>query len=266
MLVLDMDDTLLDDNLKISSDNIRAIQEANKRGLVITVCSGRMSKFIVRSIKELNVINDNDYYISYNGAVINDLKGKNIFYEPVQKDILSDLIDIGKEYGVDVQLYNKEGVIVEQITPRTEMYQDLSSMSINVVDDLKMYDESIKLLYNYDNIELLEKMQEHIIELYGDKVNIFFSKPTYLEVLSKKANKGIAVEYLANHLHIDRKEIIAVGDSFNDKYMIEYAGMGVAMCNARQEIKEMANYVTKCNNNQSGVAEVINKFILDKDQ
>ncbi|MCT4687673.1 Cof-type HAD-IIB family hydrolase [Vallitalea sp.] len=263
MLVLDMDDTLLDDDLSISTDNIKAIQEANRKGTIITICSGRVSKSIINVINELGITNDNDYYISYNGAVINDFSGNNIFYEPLVQDILPELIDIGREYGVDIQLYDKKGVIVEQVTSRIETYQKLSNISAYVVDDLKNYDKSIKVLYNYDDIKLLEKIQEHIIDLYNEKVNVFFSKPTYLEVLSKKANKGVALEYLANYLHIDREEIIAVGDSFNDKYMIKYAGMGVAICNARDEIKDMANYVTKCNNNQSGVAEVINKFILN---
>ncbi|GMQ58589.1 sugar-phosphatase [Vallitalea sediminicola] len=264
MLVLDMDDTLLDDDLQVSVDNIKALQEANKKGIIITICSGRVSKSIINILKELGIANDNDYYISYNGAVINNLKGNNIFYEPLPKDIIPELIDIGREYGVDIQLYNKEGVIVEQVTSRTKTYQGLSDIAADVVNDLKIYDKSIKILYNYDDINLLEKMHEHIVELYDDRVNVFFSKPTYLEVLNKKANKGIALEYLANYLHINKEEIIAVGDSFNDEYMIKYAGMGVAVCNAREEIKEMANYVTKCNNNESGVAEVINRFILNK--
>ncbi|GKX30300.1 haloacid dehalogenase [Vallitalea longa] len=264
MLVLDMDDTLLGDDLLISADNVKALEEANKKDIIITICSGRASNSILKIIKKLDIANDNDYYISYNGAVINDLKGKNIFYEPVPTDIIHNLIDIGREYGVDIQLYNRDGVIVEQVTPRTKAYRGLSNIPITVVEDLKDYDKSIKILFNYDDIEHLEKMQKHIIDLYDDKVNVFFSKPTYLEVLNKNANKGVALEYLSKYLHINREEIIAIGDSFNDKYMIEYAGMGVAICNARKEIKEIANYVTKCNNNESGVAEVINKFILNK--
>lgn len=262
MLVLDMDDTLLGDDLLISNDNVKALEEANKRGIIITMCSGRASKSIVSIMNGLDFVKENDYYISYNGAVINDLKGNNIFYEPVPKHIVHNLIDIGREFGVDVQLYDRKKVIVENVTSRTKAYERLNGTPISLVEDLKKYDESIKILFNYDDIAYLEKMQKYIQDLYKDEVNVFFTKPTFLEVLNNKADKGIALEYLSRYLHINREEIIAMGDSFNDKYMIEYAGMGVAMCNGRDEIKQIANYVTKCNNNEHGVAEIINKFML----
>jgi Cof subfamily protein (haloacid dehalogenase superfamily) len=264
MLVLDLDDTLLNDDIYISEDNIKALAEAKKKGIIITMCSGRPSNSIVDITKKLEIINNDDYYISYNGSVINDYMGNNIFYKPISNNILHSLIDLGKEYGVDVQIYSSEGLIVEKYTSRTKKYEQLASININIVNDLKVYNESTKVLYNYNDIKLLQKMKDHITNLYKDEVNVFFSKPTFLEVCSKEANKGLAVQYLANYLHIKQEEIIAIGDSFNDKYMIEYVGLGVAISNAREEIKEIANYVTKSNNNENGVAEVINKFILKK--
>lgn len=263
MVALDMDDTLLGDKLTISNENIKALQEANKRGVIITICSGRASKSIKSIVKDIELISKDDYFISYNGAVIQDFNGNNIFYKPIQGDILKDIIHIGRDFGVDVQLYNKEDIIVEKYTSRVKSYEETNKFPVIITDDLTRYDESIKILFNYSDIDKLKKLQSHIKQNYNDKVNVFFSKPTFLEVINKDANKGLALEYLANHLNIHRNEIIAVGDSFNDIYMIEYAGMGVAINNARNEIKNIADYVTKYNNNEDGVAEVINKFILD---
>lgn len=263
MVSIDMDDTLLRDNLTISEENIRALQEANNRGVIITICSGRASKSIKNLVKDIGILSTDDYFISYNGAVIEDFRGNNIFYKPIQGDILKDLIHIGRDFGVDVQLYSKEDIIVEKYTPRVQCYEKTNKYAVTITNDLTTYDESIKVLFNYNDIDKLEKLQSYIKQFHNDKVNVFFSKPTYLEVLNKNANKGVALEHLANHLDVHKNEIIAVGDSFNDIYMIEYAGMGIAMNNARNEIKNIANYVTNYTNNEDGIAEVINKFILN---
>lgn len=266
MIALDMDDTLLNDNIKISKENIKAIKKAKEKGTIITICSGRASKSIENLVKDIDFISPNDYFISYNGAVITDFNGNNIFYKPIQGQILKDLIHIGREFGVDVQLYYNNKIIVSEYTDRVKLYEQMNTFPVTIEKDLEKYNESVKVLFNYDDVEKLEKLRLYILQLYSDKVNVFFSKPTYLEVLSKEANKGVALKYLSNHININRDEIIAVGDSFNDTYMIEYAGMGVAMNNAHTEIKKIANYVTKYDNNENGVSEVIEKFILTKFQ
>ena len=85
--------------------------------------------------------------------------------------------------------------------------------------------------------------------------------PFFLEILNRNANKGAGIGLLSKKLGINQDEVICVGDAGNDKHMIEYAGLGVAMGNATDEIKEIANYVTSTND-EDGVARVIDKFIL----
>ena len=85
-----------------------------------------------------------------------------------------------------------------------------------------------------------------------------------MEVVYKTSNKGLAVKYLAEHLQIPADEVICIGDSFNDAYMIEYAGLGVAMKNANPQVQEVADVVTEKNNNEGGVAEIVEKYILNE--
>ena len=94
------------------------------------------------------------------------------------------------------------------------------------------------------------------------KLNILFTTPDSVEVTEAEASKGNAVHILANRLGINRSEIMAIGDSANDVSMIRYAGLGVAMANAPPEIQDAADYITTGNNNTDGVAETIEKFIL----
>jgi hydroxymethylpyrimidine pyrophosphatase-like HAD family hydrolase len=80
--------------------------------------------------------------------------------------------------------------------------------------------------------------------------------------MDKKADKGCALQVICDHYGIDRKEVMAMGDSFNDIAMIEWAGVGVAMGNAYDMVKDAADYVTT-SNDEDGVAEAIRKFVLE---
>jgi hypothetical protein len=117
-----------------------------------------------------------------------------------------------------------------------------------------------KLLW-YDEIERINAFEKEMHDLLGPSVNFHTSQPFFLEFVDVNASKAIALEKLGAYYGIQREEMIAIGDGFNDLSMIEYAGLGVAMENAPEEIKRIADYVTLSNEND-GVAYVIEQFIL----
>lgn len=264
LLVLDLDDTLLSDDLTVSKENIDAIVAAKEKGVYILFCSGRSNDSMRKHIDELEIHDDHEYFVSFNGARIDTIKGENVFVKSVQGPVLNELIDLGKEFDVTTQLYYDSKLIVEEETELSRRYQGFTKMEHIVMPNVRDLPYSTKVLFNCDEISTLEKMQDIVKAKYGDIVNVFFSKPTYLEILHPEANKGLAVKYMAEKLGVNREDVIAVGDSYNDLFMIEYAGLGVVVQNGRSDVKEKADYVTKATNNQSAVAEVINKYILDK--
>lgn len=89
------------------------------------------------------------------------------------------------------------------------------------------------------------------------------SKPHFLEIMHKEGTKGHAVQFLANHFGLECSQVIAIGDSWNDREMLEVAGLGVAMENAVESLKEIADYIT-LSNNEDGVKHVIDKFIFNQ--
>lgn len=260
LLVLDLDDTLLSDDLSISEGNIRAIRQAKEKGLHVVLCSGRPMKSMMPAANQLNIHDGEDYIVSYNGAVINQFDGTCILYKQIEGEWLERFIDYGRAANIDVQLY-AEDLTVEKYTDRTKHYEGLTGFPANIVNDLKEIKTSIKVLYNHLVAEELEALRVKLVKECGDQFNIFYSKPYYIEVLNKEVSKGLAVEYLARKMSIKREEIIAIGDGFNDLSMIEYAGLGVAVANAPEGVKASANYITKSNNNESAVLEVYNKYI-----
>lgn len=260
LLVLDLDDTLLSQDLTISTDNIEAIRAAKEKGLHVVLCSGRPKKSMLKYADILDIHDAEDYIVSYNGAIINQFDGTEVLYKPIEGQVLHRLIDIGRQAGIDVQLYS-EDLTVEKYTDRTKHYESLTGFPATLVEDLKNVTSSIKVLYNHIEGSKLENLRLKLVEEFDDRFNIFYSKPFYIEVLNKAVSKGLAVKYLSELLYISRDEVIAVGDGFNDVSMLEYAGMGIAVKNAPEGVKAVADYVTKRDHNSSAIREVYDRFI-----
>lgn len=264
MIAIDMDDTLLNDELKISKENKEAIQKAVEKGIKIVLCSGRASISINSFLEELNLKDNNQYGISYNGAIIFNAKSLKIMnQENVALEYAQYLFSLAKKENIYVQTYQGNNLLVEKSNYYTKRYVtqtgvkpvEIGDFSIGIKDDV------IKILFQ-DEHEKLIKTAERLKAWTKGKLHMFFSKPYYLEFTSIKANKGLAVNKLGQKLGFKKENIICIGDSFNDLYMIEEAGLGVAVANAHPDIKKYADYVTKNDNNHHAIKEVIEKFIL----
>ena len=261
LLALDMDDSLLSEDLSISPKNIEALHAIEDMGTKIMLCSGRPLASMVKYLDVLGFHNQDDYIVSFNGALIHKLSGEEIFNQRISGPILESLIDIGRKNNLDVQLYNDE-MTVERYTEKTRIYELLTGLETKIIDDLKTVKESVKVLYNHVAGPELENHRLELIEKFGDELNIFYSKPNYVEVLNKKSSKGLAIEYLAKKLGIDRSEVVAMGDGFNDVSMLQFAGVGIAVANAADGVKANANYVTKATHNEDALWEVYEKYFL----
>jgi HAD superfamily hydrolase (TIGR01484 family) len=153
---------------------------------------------------------------------------------------------------------------MEQDTLEGRRYSFISGVKPKLVGDLlRVLDRPpIKLLAIAEE-PLLDQLSAELRPKYAGRVHISKSKPFFLEFSHPEATKGHALAALAEFYGIKREEVIAIGDSFNDLEMIEYAGLGVMVANAREELKSLADYVTKANNG-AGVVEVIEKFVLGR--
>lgn len=261
LLALDLDDTLLNDELEISEENVSALKSAHLKGVKIVIATGRASSSSMAYIEKLDMVEADDFFITYNGANISNRNGDILFEEVLERKHLESLINIGREYDTTVQLYSQTELFAENYTAEVKRYEEKTAIKATIIKDLHCLTSSIKLLYNSINFVVLEEIKNRLIDLYGSELNIFYSKPTYLEVLSKKANKGLALKHLAERLQIQQSEIIAVGDSFNDISMINYAGLGVCVQNGKDAVKMEADYVTERTNSNHAIAEVISRFI-----
>lgn len=175
-----------------------------------------------------------------------------------------DNSDLFPECDIHWLFYLKDRVITPELKDWSHEYARISSVRIEEADLsilLSQEPEGVEKILLMGEESALDQLAPVLRQCYGEKVHITKSKPCFLEITDSSVNKGVALAALAEHFGIDRSEVMAIGDSFNDLEMINYAGLGVAMGNARPEIKEQADIVT-ATNEEDGVAEAIERYVL----
>jgi HAD-superfamily hydrolase, subfamily IIB len=264
IIAIDMDGTLLREDKTISDRTKEAIKKAKELGVKVVLASGRPIEGIDQYLKELNLISETDYVLSYNGALVLNTKTRDVISSSLLygRDVHM-LYEISKELGVNIHAFSRiNGLITPKNSRYTDVEANINGIEINVMPFEKVAeDEEIVKIMMIDEPEILSKAVERLPQKLYEDYTVVQSTPYFLEFLNKVSNKGVGVQALAEHLDINREEIICVGDAGNDHHMIEYSGLGVAMGNATDEIKEIADYITT-SNEEDGVAEVIEKFIL----
>jgi len=263
LIALDMDGTLLRSDKTISKTNFEAIQKAKVKGVKVVLATGRPLIGIKKYLKELNLLDEGDYAVTYNGAVIQTTKNEDIISANILSiDDIDILYGISKKLGVNIHAFTKDYCITPKTSKYTLLEAKMNSISIKEMDfnNLPKDTSIIKIMF-IDEEEILDKVIAKLPKELYDKYTIVRSAPYFLEFLNKKVNKGVSVRLLAKKLGIDMKDVICAGDQGNDIHMVDFAGLGVAMENATDELKKVANFVTK-SNDEDGVAYVINKFIL----
>lgn len=263
MIVLDIDDTLLTDQHVISQRTKEALLKAQDMGVKVVLASGRPT-FAMHNLAEELLLHDyGSYVLSFNGGIITDYQTKNNVYEcTLTKEQAHELYEISKKHNVFVHTYVENDIITEKGNQYTDIEGQLTGMQIKEVSSFTEHvqNDVVKLLMLEDPEKLAQVEKILQKELEG-KISVMRSKPFFLELTNSEVDKGKSLNHLIQILGIRQDEVIAVGDGYNDLPMIKFAGLGVAMGNAPEEIKQQADYVT-ATNNEDGVAKVVEKFIL----
>lgn len=266
LVAIDMDGTLLKEDKTISERTKKAIQSAREKGVTVVLATGRPIEGVSRYLEELDMYSEKDYVLSYNGALIQKTKSKEAVAKIALKgEDLHYLRKLSNELGVNIHAFSEEkGLITPKNSKYTEVEAEINNIEIHEMNiDNISDDEVIIKIMMIDEPEILGPAMEKLPKEVYEKYTVVRSTPFFLEFLNKEVNKGVGVEMLAKHLGIKREEVMTFGDAGNDLHMIEYAGLGVAMANAFDEVKEAADYITDSNDND-GVAKAIEKFILEK--
>ncbi|WP_051533963.1 Cof-type HAD-IIB family hydrolase [Desulfitibacter alkalitolerans] len=257
LIAIDLDGTLLNNDLEISPRAAAAIKTAESRGVKVTLCTGRMYASAYPYAQKLGI---NIPLITYNGALVkNSFDGEVLYEKNLPLEEARHVVKICREFDCQLNVYFDDKLYVEKSDYWAKKYAGRVNVPLHEVDDL------LKFL-KFSPIKLLAMGQEEVLHTIREQLSdrglyITRSQPHFLEILNPEATKGKGLAAVVKRLAIDRKNVMAIGDNENDIEMFKYAGYAVVMANADDHVKAHADYVTK-NNNDDGVAEAIEKLVL----
>jgi Cof subfamily protein (haloacid dehalogenase superfamily) len=260
-LAIDLDDTLLKTDLTIDEADRAAIRRAVAAGVKVLLASGRM----VQSIRPYAQLLGLDLpLIAYNGAIIQAAGSDNILYHsPVPAQAAARVIPIFRRQGIHLNAYINDQLYMDELTSWGRDYAANAGVEPHAVGDLSRLlstGRAHKLL-GIGAIEQIDAIQGELEREFGGALQFVKSKPTYLEILAPGVSKRKALQELTAGWGLKRDEVMAIGDAPNDLAMLEWAGVGVAIGNAHDKVKQAADLVV-ADHDHHGVAEAITRLVL----
>lgn len=277
LIASDMDGTLLNDNHEIDKDTAEAIKKAEESGIIFVISTGREYenvKYILdkRDIKCQCILSNGAEYRDENGNILDVIN--------INENSAKEIIQIFKDNNISARMFTDKGIFttstrekaLEELTFRTLTFnknltkEEAKKIAekenfftcLKYVEDVeKFFKDGIeirKFVAFHEDIELLNKLKGTIGKIGGLSISSSFNDN--IEITDINAQKGIILEKVITKMGIDKKDVVILGDSFNDYSMFEIFEESVAMKNAIPEVKKIAKYITDTNDNQ-GVAKAI---------
>lgn len=278
LIASDLDGTMFEKGNVIPETNLKAINDINNSNINFTICTGKTYSLFKNICQDIGT----GYGIFGNGNQIINLKnGEEIYRKLLKNEDVLFCINTAKKLKLHVHLYTNKEVITEKL-----LYMDLRNFELTkndknidlefkIVTDIQEYIEKenpeiLKLVISAEKdlaslknefaknknlqVNLIRKVDKYRDEIIGKEYE-------YLDIMPAGINKEQALEVLENYLKIDKSEVLAIGDNLNDLEMIKDSGVGIAVANAYDEVKEVANYTTTTTAQNGGFAEAVYKFI-----
>lgn len=269
IIALDLDGTLLMDDKTISQANKEAIKAAKEAGITVVLCTGRPLKGVLTYLEELNLLEDTDYCVTYNGGLIQKTKSGEILYEVAhsKEDMLYAYEETQK---VDMPLVMIDLEAAYETTyPASQPSYYPNVMKAIPFKQANPWEVADDHLFNKAVICVAPEAEtalnlaiDALPSTFYKRFNGVKSRAYLFEILPKQVSKGSALLQLAEILGCTAENIMACGDEENDLAMLEIAGFAVAMGNATPIVKAAAHYVTGTNE-ESGVAQAIHYILED---
>ena len=266
-IFLDLDGTLLNDAREITEGNRQAIRQALEAGHKVVIATGRPLVSALAQAKKLGLTEAGCYCIAFNGGMIYDMGAKSLIYrEAVRPELVQAVFAEAGRRQVHLQAYDDTFVLVppQHSDDYVNRYCSKVGMDYRVVSSVEEIGAGTCKMLGIDYVD--RAPLQGLIDWVGANTNgeleAFFSCKEYIEIIPHGLGKGNAIRRLAGILGIPMEDTIAAGDEENDLTMIREAGLGCAMANAVPAVKAVADYITKRDNNQDGIQEIIEAFML----
>jgi len=242
LAAIDLDGTLLGSDHALSPGNAAAVRRAASTGALIVLASGRQWRTIDAFAGQLDLPPEAPI-IAYNGAMIRTHGGETWFHQPLPADASRAIVHYCIAHDLHLNLYHDDVLYVQNDTVWGRLYRERTGTVPHVTDLARFDGERPTKLLLIDTLEMTNRLLVHFQAEFGPSLYITKTEDEFLEFMDPDINKGVALAQIAGRLGLTAEQSAAFGDSYNDLPMVEWAGMGVAMENARPELKAVAQRV-----------------------
>ncbi len=268
LLITDLDGTLLTTDKRVTEFTKDYLVEFVNAGNILALCSGRDINSTTEVFESFGDGIKGAYICAYNGGQIMEYDSrKTVFKAGLDLETVSAIYGLADKRGIHVQAYSDDFVISKYADECVAFYRRHISTPSLITDKPMKYlpEKPCKMLcIELNDHEKQLSFRDELNAIYSDRLDIFFSNPVYLEIIPKGSGKGNSVRKLSEITGIPIENIIAAGDEENDISMIEAAGTGIAMINAKDSVKARADLITEFDNDHDGLARTLNKLFEKK--
>ena len=267
IIALDLDGTLTNSEKIITPRTFDALMKAQREGVRLVLASGRPTFGIAALANQLQLADYGGYVLSYNGGRIIDWCEKTvIFSQVVDQKLVPILYDFAEKAQLPIVTYLPEAILAsknegEYLAEEARINGMPIVVAQNFVEEaMQIAGGSTKFLIPGEP-ELLVQLESEMKAALSEQMEVFRSAPFFLELPPKGIDKAQSLQRLLTHLGLERENLMAFGDGFNDLSMIQFAGQGVAMSNAVEEVKSIADFVTT-SNEEDGIAHALEQLLF----
>lgn len=277
VIIMDVDGTLTNSEKKITEKTKNALIRAQEEGVILVLASGRPTSGLMDYAKELKMDEHHGLLVSFNGAkVIECQTNKLLFNETMSVKEGQAILEHMKKFDVKPMIDKDDYLFVNDVYNCYVQYKD---KPFNVIqyesrggkfklcekDDLAAFaDYPLNKILTAGDPEYLKANYEDMMEPFKDTLSCMFTGPFYFEFTAKGIDKAKALDTVLIPMGYKKEEMMAFGDGHNDASMIKYAGIGIAMANAVEDLKQIADEVT-LSNEEDGIAYALSKYFEDLD-
>ncbi|MFN0119701.1 MAG: Cof-type HAD-IIB family hydrolase [Blastocatellia bacterium] len=274
LLALDIDGTLLNSRSELTPRVRASLDAARARGVIVALATGRRFGSARELVQEKELFLDTPL-ISHNGALTKEVESlATISFHPLEQDLAHEIIHAGRDFGIDQVVCDQpEGhgvMVLENVSTDNKAlhyYLRKYQHAVVRVPDLLAYTDHDPIQVMFSGYcDVMDEFSARLESQLNGRAQLFMTRYrsanlTILDVISPAASKGAGVAAIAHAHGIAREEVMAVGDNHNDLTMLRYAGVGVVMGNAEEELKQ-AGFAITASNEEDGVAAAVERFIL----
>lgn len=265
-VVVDLDGTVVDETLSISPATLASFEALHERGIKCVVATGRMFPSSLNFVHQLKVI---EPVIAYQGGMVRGLNGDGtsdnpypmLYHQPVDIEVAREIIDHIQQAKLHANVYVDDHLFTNELNEKSVYYQSISGVVPEPLDDLQdaLTGAPTKIMIIDERCESLVREIRH---KYPDRVTACMSRSHFCEIVHHNVSKWNALSFLLDRYGFTPDQVMAIGDQENDLSMITQAGLGIAMGNAPDHVKQQARWVTR-SVDDDGLAHAIDTWILN---